>query len=66
MAVNIREAHVAATEAISQPLVIETKLVQDRCMNVVNGSRLLRHAVSELVRTPISSASLEPAACEED
>src|SRR5260370_1740182 len=66
VSVNVSETHVAAAETIGQPLVIETKLVQDSGMNVVNRGRILRHAVSELIRTPVRAASLESAAGEED
>ena len=60
-AVDIREAVVAALEAVREFGVIEAELVQDRGLQVVNVDGLLRDVVADLVGGTVDKSRLNPA-----
>ena len=50
---NVGQAVVAALEAIAELRVVETELIQDRRLQVVNVNLVLRDAEAELIRLAV-------------
>ena len=49
---DVGQAHVAAIEVVSQPLVVEAHLVQDGRVEIENADRLLHHLEAEVIALP--------------
>jgi hypothetical protein len=57
--VNVGQAVVPALEAISQTLVVDAELVQDRGLQVVDVHGVFGRAVTKVIRCPIGNARLD-------
>ena len=56
---DIRQADVSSAKAERQPPMVEPKLVQDRCVQVVNRDRVFRDSVAKLIRRAVGKTFFE-------
>lgn len=61
-AMQFREAEVASTITVGNFFVIDTQLLQDSCMKIVDTDAVLDSFETELVGGTVSHAALDPAA----
>src|SRR5437868_313381 len=62
LAVDVRQAVVAALEAVGQLLVVHAEQVEDRRLQVVDVDLVLAHGEAELVALAVAEARLDAAA----
>ncbi len=62
VAMDVRQAEIAALEPIGQPLVIDPEAVQQRGVEIVNMDRILGDVVAEVVGLPVRDARFDAAA----
>ena len=60
---NVGQAEVAPLKAERELFVIESQLVQNRGVQVVNVDLLIDHFVSEIIGLPVSHAGTKATAC---
>src|SRR5690349_18471161 len=65
-AINVRQPKIPTAESIRQPLVIESKEVQDRGMQIVHVHLVLNCEVTEVIGGAVAVARLHPAARQPD
>ena len=66
LAVHVGQAHVAAAEAVGQPLVVDAQQVQHRGVQVVDLDLVLDGVVAVLVGRAVDRAALDAAAGQPD
>lgn len=62
---DVGETEIAAGVSVGELLVIESKLVENRGMEIVDVDRVFRDVHSELVAGPVGCAALDSSAGEE-
>ena len=61
---DVGQSEIASGVPEGQPFVIDTQLMQDRCVKVMNFDRVLNGVLADFVGRPMDMATFETAACE--
>ena len=60
---NIGQPEIATLKSISEPLMINSKKVKNRCVQVMDMNPVLDHAVSKLTSFAPGGATFDPTSC---